>query len=47
MSQEIDDAVQAYIDKQFEYEQFLAGVLVFFQKHPQLNKTPLPIIHLS
>lgn len=45
MNQDIDDAVKAYIEKQFEYEQFLAGVLVFFQKHPQLNKTPLPIIH--
>jgi ppGpp synthetase/RelA/SpoT-type nucleotidyltranferase len=45
MNQDIDEAVKAYIDKKFEYEQFLAGVLVFFQKHPQLNKTPLPIIH--
>ena len=45
MSEVIDEAVKAYVDKQFEYEQFLAGVLVFFQKHPQLNKTPLPIIH--
>ncbi|MBN9285638.1 MULTISPECIES: RelA/SpoT domain-containing protein [unclassified Flavobacterium] len=41
----IDEAVKAYVDKQFEYEQFLAGVLVFFQKHPQLNNSPLPIIH--
>jgi len=45
MSQEISEAVDAYIQKQFEYEQFLAGVLVFFQKHPALNKKPLPIIH--
>ncbi len=45
MCQEIDEAVAAYLEKQFEYEQFLAGVLVFFQKHPQLNKAPLPIIH--
>lgn len=45
MSEVIDEAVKAYVDKQFEYEQFLAGVLVFFQKHPQLNKTPLPVIH--
>jgi putative GTP pyrophosphokinase len=45
MSQDIDEAVKAYVEKQFEYEQFLAGVLVFFQRHPQLNKTPLPIIH--
>jgi len=45
MSQEIDEAVNAYIEKQFEYEQFLAGILVFFQKHPLLNKKPLPILH--
>jgi ppGpp synthetase/RelA/SpoT-type nucleotidyltranferase len=45
MSTEITEAVDAYIIKQFEYEQFLAGVLVFFQKHPQLNQKPLPIIH--
>lgn len=45
MSEVIDEAVKAYVDKQFEYEQFLAGVLVFFQKHPHLNKSPLPIIH--
>lgn len=45
MSQAIEDAVNAYIEKQFEYEQFLAGVLVFFQKHPQLNRKPHPVIH--
>jgi ppGpp synthetase/RelA/SpoT-type nucleotidyltranferase len=45
MSQEIEEAVKAYVEKQFEYEQFLAGVLVFFQKHPLLNNPPLPIIH--
>lgn len=45
MSKEISEAVEAYIQKQFEYEQFLAGILVFFQKHPTLNKKPLPIIH--
>lgn len=45
MSQEITEAVNAYIEKQFEYEQFLAGILVFFQKHPLLNRKPLPIIH--
>ncbi len=45
MNQDIDEAVKAYVEKQFEYEQFLAGVLVFFQRHPQLNKSPLPIIH--
>jgi putative GTP pyrophosphokinase len=45
MNQEIEGAVYSYINKQFEYEQFLAGILVFFQKHPLLNKKPLPIIH--
>ncbi len=45
MNHDFKEAIQAYADKQFEYEQFLAGVLVFFQKHPQLNSKPLPIIH--
>lgn len=45
MSKIIEEAVNAYIEKQFEYKQFLAGVLVFFQEHPELNKKPLPIIH--
>ncbi len=45
MNTEIFEAIQAYKDKKFDYEQFLASVLVFFEKHPELNKTPLPIIH--
>jgi putative GTP pyrophosphokinase len=45
MSKEIIEAVEAYKQKQFEYEQFLASILVFFQKHPILNQKPLPIIH--
>jgi ppGpp synthetase/RelA/SpoT-type nucleotidyltranferase len=45
MSKDIDEAIGTYLEKQFEYEQFLASVLVFFQKHPLLNKSPLPIIH--
>lgn len=45
MSQIIEEAVAAYVEKQFEYKQFLASVLVFFQEHPELNKKPLPIIH--
>ncbi len=45
MNQEISEAVDVYIQRQFEYEQFLAGVLVFFQKHPLLTQKPLPIIH--
>ncbi|TWR28442.1 (p)ppGpp synthetase [Mucilaginibacter achroorhodeus] len=45
MTTEIQESVQAYMDKQFEYKQFLAGVLVFFGDHPQLNKKPFPIIH--
>jgi hypothetical protein len=38
MSQIIEEAVNAYIEKQFEYKQFLASILVFFQEHPVLNK---------
>lgn len=45
MCQIIEEAVKAYVDKQFEYKQFLAAVLVFFQEHPELNRKPLPIIH--
>ncbi len=45
MSQIIEEAVKAYLEKQFEYKQFLASVLVFFQEHPELNKKSLPIIH--
>ena len=45
MSTAIKEAIQAYKDRQFEYEQFLAAVAVFFQKHPELNKAPFPIIH--
>lgn len=45
MNSDIDKAVDAYVAKQFEYEQFLAGVLVFFQKHPNLNLSQSPIIH--
>lgn len=45
MNEEIKKAIDAYIGKQFEYEQFLASILVFFQKHPHLNKLPSPIIH--
>jgi putative GTP pyrophosphokinase len=45
MSAEIKEAIQAYQDRQFEYEQFLVAVIVFFEKHPELNKPPFPIIH--
>jgi putative GTP pyrophosphokinase len=45
MDSVIREAIDAYLDKKFDYEQFLTGVLTFFQKHPQLNKGPLPIIH--
>ncbi len=45
MNSDIDNAVHAYVAKQFEYEQFLAGVLVFFEKHPDLNTNQSPIIH--
>jgi ppGpp synthetase/RelA/SpoT-type nucleotidyltranferase len=45
MNTDIQEAVQAYKDKQFEYKQFLAGVKVFFEEHPELNKDALPIVH--
>lgn len=45
MDSEIQKAIDAYLEKKFEYEQFLAAVLVFFQKHPALNTNPLAIIH--
>lgn len=45
MSKEIEEAIAVYKQKQFEYEQFLAGILVFFQKHPMLNQKANPIIH--
>jgi len=45
MNAEINEAVQVYMEKQFEYEQFLASIRVFFEKHPNLNRHPSPIIH--
>ena len=45
MNQIVDDAYDAIINKQFEYDQFLAGVFVFFQKHPLLNQKINPTIH--
>lgn len=45
MEIETENAIIAYNEKKFEYEQFLASVLVFFQKHPRLNISPLPIVH--
>ncbi|MCT3801743.1 RelA/SpoT domain-containing protein [Elizabethkingia anophelis] len=45
MNTVIEKAVDAYVSKNFEYEQFLASVLVFFQKHPLLNSSPFPIVH--
>ncbi|MBD9179420.1 MAG: (p)ppGpp synthetase [Odoribacter splanchnicus] len=41
----IDTIVQAYKEKLFEYEQFLASIRVFFEKHPSLNRGNLSIIH--
>lgn len=45
MDTEIKNAVQAYQAKQFEYRQFLTSVVAFFEMHPELNGTPLPVIH--
>ena len=41
----INEAIQLYKDKLFEFEQFLPSVLAFFEKHRILNQKPLPIIH--
>ena len=41
----IDEIVEYYSEKQFELEQFLAGVQTFFNRHPRLNQKPFPIIH--
>lgn len=45
MEIETEKAIKAYNEKKFEYEQFLASVLVFFQKHPRLNTSSLPVVH--
>lgn len=42
---QIDTIINMYQEKLFEYEQFLASIRVFFEKHPQLSKGNLPIIH--
>lgn len=34
-----------YEDKKFDFEQFLNAVVIFFQKHPELNNGTLPLIH--
>ncbi|TDE01238.1 RelA/SpoT domain-containing protein [Flavobacterium sandaracinum] len=44
-NQNINEAVQLYKDKLFEFEQFLPSVLAFFEKHRTLNRKPFPIIH--
>ena len=36
---------ESYLNRKFEYEQFLASVLTFFQKNPKLNNSTFPIIH--
>lgn len=45
MEMDLSKPMQAYQEKLFELEQFLSGVLVFFEKHPKLNAKPFPIIH--
>lgn len=42
---EIVEVIQEYSNKQFAFEQFLASVLTFFEKHPDLNQKHFPIIH--
>jgi len=45
MDAKIEEAINLYKDKLFEFEQFLPSVLAFFEKHPKLNVKPFPIIH--
>ncbi|MCX6073511.1 MAG: RelA/SpoT domain-containing protein [Campylobacterales bacterium] len=42
---EIVEIIEEYSNKQFEFEQFLASVLIFFEKYPDLNQKHFPIIH--
>lgn len=39
------EIIDYYIDKQFELEQFLVAVQIFFSKNPHLNGKEFPIIH--
>ena len=41
----IKETVQLYNEKLFEFEQFLPSVIAFFEKHPNLNRKPFPVIH--
>jgi len=41
----IEDIIGYYAEKHFELEQFLVGVQTFFERHPNLNSEPFPIIH--
>lgn len=45
VNERINSAVKLYEEKLFEFEQFLPSVLAFFEKHPDLNKKSLPVIH--
>lgn len=45
MEKDYSDLINLYLNRQFEYEQFLAGVEVFFKKNPELNKKSFPVIH--
>lgn len=41
----IEEIIDYYNEKHFELEQFLAGVQIFFDRHPVLNSKSFPIIH--
>lgn len=41
----IDNLISFYKNNKFEYELFLDGVKLFFEKHPELNQGKLPVIH--
>lgn len=42
---QFEETIRFYNGKEFELEQFLVGVVHFFEKNPRLNKKPFPIIH--
>jgi len=43
--QDIEELLNIFKNKQFEFKQFLSGVLTFFEEHPMLNQKEHPIIH--
>lgn len=40
-----DEIVRIFNQRMFAYEQFLASIRVFFERHPLLNSVHFPIVH--